>query len=242
MSINTDDTECVNSIQDSTSGFWDEAARARIRALIQGRGSQAEIAKTAGMSASNLSHLLSAKGGEPGVSKLAALCKVLGVSMDYVLTGVGSSGAIDPIDRTAVPWETFSVPALHDVEASAGDGSLVPVAQMDHASIRFPEAWLRENFGQVAGLRLLKVKGDSQEPDLRDGDWIMIDIQRATLENGLFVLTLDEMLMVKRVQLEGAAIALTSRNEVYQPVRIDKREYDERVRLIGRVVWTGKML
>lgn len=240
MSINTENTECVNSNVESTGSFWDDAARGRLRALIQGRGSQAEIAKFAGMSASNLSHLLSAKGGEPGVSKLAALCNVLGASVDYVLTGAVANP--EPIEQVEIPWTTFAVPALHDLEACAGDGSLVPVDEMTESTIRFPHRWLRDTFGQVPGLRMLKVKGDSQEPELRDGDWIMIDLLRNSLENGLFVLTLDGFLMVKRIQREGAVVALTSRNEAYQAVKVPPHEYDDRVKIIGRVVWTGKML
>lgn len=240
MNINSEDTECVNSIPDASTSFWNDEARGRLRALIQGRGSQAAVAKFAGLSPSNLSHLLSSKGGEPGISKLAALCQTLGTSIDYILTGVSvQSEAVVKLD---VPWSTVSIPALHEVEASAGDGSLLPSDQMEEATIRFPERWLRENFGQVAGLRLLKVRGDSQEPELRDGDWIMIDTQRDSLENGLFVLTLDGFLMVKRVQREGAIVALTSRNEAYQPVKIPPTEYDDRVRIVGRVVWTGKLL
>lgn len=63
---------------------WDARTRAALKRRIREKTSQAEFARLAGMSASNLSHLLAGE-SEPGISKLAAVAIALGTTIDSIL-------------------------------------------------------------------------------------------------------------------------------------------------------------
>ena len=104
----------------------------------------------------------------------------------------------------------------------------------------FASDWLRNSFGSIAALKLVQVKGDSQEPDLHGGDWVMIDDSRTAIQNGLAVVRLDDCLMIKWLQREGHLLRLISRNPQYLPTELDLRRDEARLQVIGRAVFVFK--
>lgn len=131
------------------------------------------------------------------------------------------------------------VPALN-LRASAGDGSLAIGERLGPGPFHFSSEWLRAKFGSIANLRLVQITGASQEPDLHDGDWALIDQSRTAVENGLAVLVLDDCLMIKRIQREGRMLRLVSRNDQYPPIELDLQRDEDRLRVIGRAVFVLK--
>lgn len=80
------------------------------------------------------------------------------------------------------------------------------------------------------------------DPTLRDGDDIMVDHSAAEkqLRDGIYVLRMDDVLLVKRVGLRpGGRLSVRSDNPQYP-------NWDDidaaQVNIIGRVVWTGRRL
>lgn len=144
----------------------------------------------------------------------------------------------DPDLEQATP-RSVAIPAL-TTKASAGDGSLIWGGELGQGPFRFMEDWLRREFGSIANLRLIQIQGDSQLPDLTDGDWAIIDTARDKVENGLAVIRLDDCLMIKRLQREGYFVQLISRNPMYAPTVIDLSKEEERVTVIGKVVYIFK--
>lgn len=125
------------------------------------------------------------------------------------------------------------------VGASAGAGASVDGEPVEGA-VAFDTRWLRDLGADPRALSLIRVAGDSMAPTLNDGDDILVDGQDAAqrLRDGIYVLRLDDVLMVKRVGRGPAGrIAVTSDNPHYQ-------SYPDlplsAVRLVGRVVWTGR--
>ncbi|WP_336973442.1 LexA family transcriptional regulator [Sphingobium aromaticiconvertens] len=145
---------------------------------------------------------------------------------DVGLTEASRSGMMD-------------IPALA-TKAAAGDGSFMWGEEMGHAPFQFAEDWLRRSFGNINGLRMIQISGDSQLPDLSDGDWVAIDTAKNKLENGLAVIRLDDCLMIKRLQREGHFLQLMSRNPIYGPIVIDLSKEQERIQVIGKSVFTFK--
>ncbi len=146
------------------------------------------------------------------------LAAYLGVA-ETALGGVPSAAA------------AFRIPTL-DVAASAGPGALVDgevvigTDTLDPALAR--RLGLRE--GQAA---IIRVRGDSMEPGLRDGDHIVVDTADRTPgpRGGIYVIRLDGTTMVKRVTMTGGTLSAASDNPAAPPLPTGD------IAVIGRVVW-----
>lgn len=130
---------------------------------------------------------------------------------------------------------------IYDVEVAAGYGR-APLDEGAIGSWPLPRAWAIEQFGDNADLRMLRVSGDSQEPELRNGDAVIINKRQNRLATGMHVVRLDDTLMIKRIQLEGRVVRLVSNNKTYPDVAVDLRDDQHRFEIIGKAVWAGKLL
>jgi hypothetical protein len=119
-----------------------------------------------------------------------------------------------------------------DIAASAGPGAQVDgeivlgIDTLDPALAR--QLGLRD--GQAA---IIRVRGSSMEPGLFDGDHIVVDTADRTprAKGGLYVIRIDDAVMVKRVALAGGTLVATSDNAAAGPVP------EGAIVVIGRVVW-----
>jgi hypothetical protein len=119
--------------------------------------------------------------------------------------------------------------AIHDGEALAG-------------KIGFDEKWLRRMGLDPAKLSLIRVEGESMSPTLNNGDDIMVDNRAAAqaARDGIHVIRLDDMLMVKRLA-QGPLGRLSALSD--NPNYPDRPDVDgATVTVIGRVVWAGRRL
>jgi len=233
--MHTDNSASVNANERSEGTFWNEEVRARLKKLVLAKGSQAQVAKLAGMSPSNLSHLVTGK-GEPSVSRLAGLCDVLGVSLDFVLRGFqGEVGAAAADSLAEIP--------IQDVSFSAGSGADVILAGVSEMNVSFPRAWLRQQFGSVGKLRMVRVAGDSMEPTITNGSWVIIDLDRTT-GAGIFAIRLYDQVYIKRLHFQATRVLAVSDNPSHEVFVINLKDKADRdaFQVIGRVVWTGKIL
>lgn len=127
------------------------------------------------------------------------------------------------------------------VGASAGPGAM-DEGEALAGKIGFDEKWLRKMGLDPAQLSLIRVAGDSMAPTLNDGDDIMVDRAAATtpLRDGIHVIRMDDVLMVKRLARGPAGrLSVLSDNPAYP----DWADVDgAAVTVIGRVVWTGRRL
>lgn len=133
-----------------------------------------------------------------------------------------------------------TIPKL-DVGASAGPGAMND-AEALAGKIGFDEKWLRRLGVDPAHLSLIRVDGDSMAPTLNNGDDIMVDSSAASgaLRDGVHVIRMDDVLMVKRLAKGPAGrLSVLSDNPAYP----DWPDVDgETVAVIGRVVWAGRRL
>jgi hypothetical protein len=127
------------------------------------------------------------------------------------------------------------------VGASAGAGALTE-AEGFAGKVGFDEKWLRKLGVDPAQVSLIRVEGDSMQPTLNDGDDIMVDNGAAArpLKDGVHVLRMDDVLMVKRLVKErGGKLSVLSDNSAYPSwPGVDAGA----VSVIGRVVWVGRKL
>ena len=131
-----------------------------------------------------------------------------------------------------------------DVEASAGPGALADEFVAERARWFLPEGMIRYEGGAAPGaIRVLRVRGESMEPELSEGDRLLVDTARRVPETGeMFVLWDGGGLVVKRVEHvrddDGAApeLRLKSANPDYA----DYTCLAEDVHIVGKVLWTGR--
>ena len=124
-----------------------------------------------------------------------------------------------------------------EVEAAAGPGAWNEEFVMEKGRWQLPEGMIRhEGDADPAALRILRVRGVSMEPELKDGDRLLVDTARRLPAAGeLFVLWDGDGLVVKRVVPSPGTgtLTLVSANP-------DHPDYDRRaddVHIVGRVLW-----
>jgi len=124
-----------------------------------------------------------------------------------------------------------------EVEASAGPGAFAEEFVQERARWRLPEVMVRhEGHADPDALRILRVRGNSMEPELRDGDRVVVDTARRIPVTGeLFVLWDGTGLVVKRVAGLSAdgMLSLLSANPDYPAYECRAEE----AHIVGKVVW-----
>lgn len=166
------------------------------------------------------------------------LARYFGVAEDLL----GGPASAAPLSRKprALP-AVVTVPRL-SLGASAGPGSLDEDERATGA-IAFDASWLRHLGVQPQRVSIIRVDGESMAPTLNDGDEIMVDHDDAAarLRDGVYVLRLDGVLMVKRIALgprRGLFSVLSDNGHYPDWIDIDP----SLVAIVGRVVWTGRRL
>jgi phage repressor protein C with HTH and peptisase S24 domain len=130
-----------------------------------------------------------------------------------------------------------------DVGAAAGPGAFA-ADERPLGRIAFDRDWLRRmRIGDRSLLSVIRVQGDSMTPTLSDGDEILVDRGDGAerLRDGIYVLRMDEALVVKRIALNpaGRRVSVLSDNEAYPSWPDCDRAA---LTLVGRVVWVGRRL
>jgi len=131
----------------------------------------------------------------------------------------------------------------HPVMVSAGPGAIV-TEELGKPYFAFDERWLKGLTATAASnLSIVRVEGDSMTPTLNAGDDILVDLGDSTerLRDGIYVLRIDDALVVKRLALNpmGRRVTVQSDNPAY-PDWPDC-SIDEIV-CIGRVIWSGRRI
>jgi len=140
------------------------------------------------------------------------------------------AGSDDSIDVVMVP--------LVGARLAAGRGSLETGGEVQ-SYFSFRTDWLCRK-GDPDKMVLMKVCGDSMEPDIRHGDMVLVDQSKTQIYgHAIYAMGINEEIYVKQVEtLPGGTLVLRSRNPEYEPIRVDLHgDLADSVRVIGRVIW-----
>lgn len=126
--------------------------------------------------------------------------------------------------------------------ASAGTGALDEDERSADA-IAVDARWLKGIGVEPSHASVIRVDGEAMAPTLRHGDDIIVDHSdtMGRLRDGLYLLRLDDVLMVKRVAMgpRRGIFSIVSDNNLYP----SWGEMDlELVTVVGRVAWVGRSL
>lgn len=133
--------------------------------------------------------------------------------------------------------------ARRPVRAAAGDGAW-NASEAQEGQFAFHPRWLKAlTAARPDQLAVIRVEGDSMAPTLKAGDDILIDHADAAarLRDGIYVLRMDETLLVKRLAVHpfDRRVTIQSDNPSY-PDWPDRSPAD--LDIVARVLWAGRRL
>lgn len=129
-----------------------------------------------------------------------------------------------------------------EARLSAGTGSF-EVGDSSERRYAFRLDFLTRK-GQPSQMVLMRVDGDSMEPQIFNNDVVLVDqSQTKPRAGGLYAVGVEEVVYIKMVDTLPGKIVLKSFNDAYPPLEIDARgDLADGIRIIGRAVWIGREL
>lgn len=204
----------------------------------------------------------------PKGKRLEKLAMILGVKIDWLLTGAQTatlddiSGSfqgniIQPVnanasldggfdswdDKTPLHDDEVALNFFREIELSAGAGRY-EVIENHGRKLRFSKSTLRRLNINVEQAACVTISGNSMEPVLPDGCKVGIDTSKTEIKNGaLYAIDHDGHLRVKMIyRMPGDTIRLRSYNSEEWPDELYSGENATKIRIIGRVFWYSAFL
>lgn len=209
---------------------------------------QVVLAKAVGISQQAVMELES--GRAKGTKHGAKFARALGQDPLWLETGDGRmreaakarrQAKADPQEQPHDISNFERVPIL-DIRAPLGRGS---IADGEHASgfSLFATEWLRSiTSAPFSQLAVVTAAGDAMEPTLHNGDHALVDTSQLNLRReGVYVLRIDDTLMIKRVTMHPVTKRVTIRSDNARYQTYEDLDVDN-VEALGRVIWIGHAL
>lgn len=168
----------------------------------------------------------------PTLDRLEQIAQAAGVSAVWLAFGEEQKPLVIEDDK-------YSYVPLYDARCSAGHGAWTEGARI-LTRLAFTTYSLRKQGLEPSKLSAIRVDGDSMEGLLSDGDTVLIDHSRNSLEGeAVYVIRLDDHLYAKRLQRQiGGGVAVISANTAYQTMTVTRENLND-LEIVGRVVWAG---
>ncbi|MGB2928722.1 MAG: helix-turn-helix transcriptional regulator [Desulfobacterales bacterium] len=164
------------------------------------------------------------------------LYKTYGLNPDWVETGSGQTFIKKSVSNDSIFKNIPKVKA----RLSAGGGSFEVGSEVE-GYYAFRKDWLTTK-GNRNKMVLMDIFGNSMEPEMKDGDTILIDeSQKDILAGAIYAVGIDDTIMVKRVEKHPNKLVLLSDNKDYSPIYLQGNEINS-VRIIGKVIWISREL
>lgn len=212
----------------------------RLTSAIEAAGGLARIVKELGKSRATLDRWMNAQAA-PSLLDIADVAKLCNVSLEWLATG-----AEQPDTGTVIPAEVSDVvyvPIL-DAGVAAGLGALNDDLPEQVGTWPFTRGFLRRIGAIAERARILFVSGDSMEPTLHDRDPVMVDVGHRDIQHGfIYAISTPDGLIVKRIQrnVDGSITLISDNKDFYPPERLSSADA-ERLQIIGRVHWQGRLV
>lgn len=196
--------------------------------------SQIELAAALGINRSAITQARK-KGAVPD-RWILGLYRKFGLNPDWLENGLG----VIFLKNGGDDGETFTYVPKVQARLCAGGGSF-EVDDGVKGYYSFRQAWLAGK-GSADKMVLLDVFGNSMEPELKDGDTVLIDQSRTDIIAGaVYAVGIDDTIMVKRIEKHPNNLVLLSDNTRYAPISLEREEMDS-VRVLGKVIWACREL
>ncbi len=191
----------------------------RLKILRQKHGlTQAELGEKIGVNQNTISNWESGKRNAdfPNLSKLAEMFKC---TTDYLL---------EVSDVESVSKKGVQIPVLGYVKAG------IPIERIQEI-VDYEE--ISEDMAKKGDFFGLKVKGDSMEPRIKDGDVVIVRKQPDILSGEVAIVCVGDDVTIKEVSKSRSGITLVPYNHAYRVMNFTNSEVRNLpVTVIGKVV------
>ena len=162
---------------------------------------------------------------------LLLLYREFGLSPEWLETGLGNVF----LKRSSRDESAFKKIPKVTARICAGSGSFETDTEIQ-GYYSFRNDWLKKR-GAAEKMVLMDIFGNSMEPDIKDGDTVLVDQnQKQVLAGAMYAVGIEDTIMVKRIEKRPNQLVLLSNHRDYEPIFLKGDEAD-RVRIIGKVVW-----
>ncbi|MCO6537633.1 MAG: LexA family transcriptional regulator [Gilliamella sp.] len=200
----------------------------RLSLVLEGLSGNA-FAKKVGMSEAVIRDYLSGK-TYPSLNRLAIIAQKCNVPIEWLVTGKGKCRLLSDSDTQDSVYIPF-----HHLNNMVKSYSKIE-------SIPFDINLIRHQGCNYEDLVAVWAKGDSMEPTISNHDILIIDkAHYKPIDGYLYAVEYEDQISIKRIQNQGANLALLCDNPKYPAIIGDKHEPQE-FKIIGHVVYLLKDL
>ena len=198
----------------------------------------------------------------PKADGLIKIQEVTGCNLNWLLMGIGerlppskaqfkesttqtrvvAAPAFDVLGNQVDVDEFVFIPR-YDVKAAAGHGRFNQ-SEKPLYTMAFRRDWVVNYLdSKPENLFVIGVVGDSMEGVLSDHDTILVNESLTRPDNGLFIVRINESIIVKHLQvLPERKLLVKSANDAYEPFTIDLTNEYLDMQILGKVVWFGRLV
>lgn len=210
-------------VKNSGGMFMSEEFVQRLQQALDAKGiSWSKAATSIGLSAQASSKW---KKGQISKESLELLANLLGVSVDWLLTG-SNNVQVQTVDdwdsETPLESDEVEVVFFKDFKLACGSGSFNEALNTERRRLRLSRATLERRGIYKDQVFATTAKDDSMYPEIKDGDTVYIDQQRNYIKDGrIFAIEHGSLFRCKRLYaLPNGGVRIVSDN---------KEEYDEEI-------------
>ena len=129
---------------------------------------------------------------------------------------------------------------LVEARLSAGTGSLETSPDSDR-KYAFRSDFLHRK-GNPSQMVLMRVSGNSMEPEIKDGDVVLLDQgKKHILPGRMYAVGIEDAIYIKQIDTMPGKLVLKSMNPAFPPVEVDMRgDLAEQARILGQILWVGR--
>ena len=202
---------------------------------------EAELARLLGINQSSIAAARKRQQVPPGW--IESIAEQFNVNANWLFFGTGEmnlgSMQMPFIEGKQCDVDLIMVPMV-EARLSAGLGSL-QVSGDSERSYAFRADFLHRK-GNPKDMVLMRVEGDSMQPEIMDGDVVLLDQSKREIRIGrIFAVGFEEAIYLKRIDMLPGKVILKSVNPEYPPVELDIRgQAEDLLRVIGQVHWVGR--
>lgn len=204
-----------------------------------------DIGNALGISSQAVSQWLSGK-THPTGKRLKELAELLGTSWEALYADASGEGSPAPT-IVHTPSSHITIPE-YDVVTSAGPGAVPELCSPDDGlkpaeHWKIPRGYVAAFIESPDKLAIIRVAGDSMEPEYQAGDRVLIDTShRIPSPPGIYVLWDGYGLVLKRLELvpgmeEPRRVRIMSINPAYAAYELTLDEIAINGRVVGKWAW-----
>ncbi len=104
--------------------------------------------------------------------------------------------------------------------------------------IAIKKSWIFKQFqAKPEDLSFFCAEGESMKPTLYPGDIVLVNLHQAAIRDGLYVLQIEDVILIKRLQrLAGDLIKVSSDNPEYESWTANIHNLNQTLKIVGKVV------